>query len=109
MDVYNIDGELVEWSKAPHWKCGVPQGTEGSNPSLSAIFILNKKSQSKAKSKFASKTCNLLFFLYSCCALYGKPQERVIFKGLPAAGADRLTAGKRPLVSNPSLSAIFFC
>ena len=47
--VYNVDGELVEWSKAPHWKCGVPQGTEGSNPSLSAIFILNKKSLSKAK------------------------------------------------------------
>ena len=38
--VYNADGELVEWSKAPHWKCGVPQGTEGSNPSLSAIFVL---------------------------------------------------------------------
>ena len=37
--VYNADGELVEWSKAPHWKCGVPQGTEGSNPSLSAIFV----------------------------------------------------------------------
>ena len=37
-----IDGELVEWSKAPHWKCGVPQGTEGSNPSLSAIFFAKK-------------------------------------------------------------------
>ena len=32
-------GEMVEWSKAPHWKCGVLQGTEGSNPSLSAIFV----------------------------------------------------------------------
>ena len=31
---------MVEWSKAPHWKCGVLQGTEGSNPSLSAIFML---------------------------------------------------------------------
>ena len=30
---------MVEWSKAPHWKCGVLQGTEGSNPSLSAIFF----------------------------------------------------------------------
>ena len=29
---------MVEWSKAPHWKCGVLQGTEGSNPSLSAIL-----------------------------------------------------------------------
>ncbi len=36
-----LSGEMVEWSKAPHWKCGVLQGTEGSNPSLSAIFILN--------------------------------------------------------------------
>ena len=34
-----LRGELVEWSKAPHWKCGVLQGTEGSNPSLSAIFF----------------------------------------------------------------------
>ena len=33
---------MVEWTKAPHWKCGVGQLTEGSNPSLSAIFILNK-------------------------------------------------------------------
>ena len=33
-------GEMVEWSKAPHWKCGVLQGTEGSNPSLSAIFFI---------------------------------------------------------------------
>ena len=31
---------MVEWTKAPHWKCGVSQGTEGSNPSLSAIFVL---------------------------------------------------------------------
>ena len=42
-------GEMVEWSKAPHWKCGVGKLTEGSNPSLSAIFfapllILLKKS-----------------------------------------------------------------
>ena len=28
---------MVEWSKAPHWKCGVGKLTEGSNPSLSAI------------------------------------------------------------------------
>ena len=33
-------GEMVEWTKAPHWKCGVGQLTEGSNPSLSAIFML---------------------------------------------------------------------
>ncbi len=29
-------GEVAEWSIALHWKCSVPQGTEGSNPSLSA-------------------------------------------------------------------------
>ena len=33
-------GEMVEWSKAPHWKCGVGKLTEGSNPSLSAIFFI---------------------------------------------------------------------
>ncbi len=32
-------GEMVEWSKAPHWKCGVGKLTEGSNPSLSAIYF----------------------------------------------------------------------
>jgi signal peptidase I len=47
---------------------------------LSAIFILNEKSQHKAKSKSASKTCNLLFF-YLCQvrALRKIPKERVIF------------------------------
>ena len=35
-------GEMVEWSKAPHWKCGVGKLTEGSNPSLSAIFFCKK-------------------------------------------------------------------
>ena len=49
-----LRGELVEWSKAPHWKCGVPQGTEGSNPSLSAIFILKKM-------KMANEAARLLF------------------------------------------------
>ena len=38
-------GEMVEWSKAPHWKCGVLQGTEGSNPSLSAIFFCKKMAE----------------------------------------------------------------
>ena len=31
-------GEVAEWSIALHWKCSVPQGTEGSNPSLSASW-----------------------------------------------------------------------
>ena len=61
--------------------------------SLSAIFILNQKSPSKAKSKFASKTCKLLFFLYSCSDLCGKSaRARDFLRGLPAADADRLTA-----------------
>ena len=30
-------GEVAEWSNAPVLKTGVPQGTGGSNPSLSAI------------------------------------------------------------------------
>ena len=29
-------GEMTEWSKVHDWKSCVPQGTEGSNPSLSA-------------------------------------------------------------------------
>ena len=33
-------GEVAEWSNAPDSKSGVPQGTGGSNPSLSAIFPL---------------------------------------------------------------------
>ena len=32
-------GELSEWSKEHAWKVCVPQGTEGSNPSFSAILL----------------------------------------------------------------------
>ena len=31
-----VRGEVSEWSNVPLSKSGVPQGTEGSNPSLSA-------------------------------------------------------------------------
>ncbi len=31
-----LEGEVAEWSKAPVSKTGIPQGIEGSNPSLSA-------------------------------------------------------------------------
>jgi hypothetical protein len=31
-------GEVAEWSNAPDSKSGVPQGTGGSNPSLSATL-----------------------------------------------------------------------
>src|SRR5690606_16211854 len=34
-------GEVAEWSIAPHSKCGLPQGNEGSNPSLSAMGFSN--------------------------------------------------------------------
>ena len=32
-----VIGEVAEWSNVPDSKSGVPQGTGGSNPSLSAI------------------------------------------------------------------------
>ena len=64
--VYNVDGELVEWSKAPHWKCGVPQGTEGSNPSLSAIFVLKQTDKNhgikqRAKLQASLAICSFFF------------------------------------------------
>lgn len=34
-------GEVAEWSIVPDSKSGVLQGTEGSNPSLSAIFLFS--------------------------------------------------------------------
>ena len=35
--IVTCKGEVSEWSKEHAWKACVPQGTEGSNPSLSAI------------------------------------------------------------------------
>jgi hypothetical protein len=32
-------GEMAEWLKAHAWKACVPQGTVGSNPTLSAIVF----------------------------------------------------------------------
>ena len=46
----NTTGEMVEWSKAPHWKCGDGQLSEGSNPSLSAIFFCKKMAERRRKS-----------------------------------------------------------
>ena len=37
-------GEVAEWSNVPDSKSGVPQGTAGSNPALSAIFLALKAS-----------------------------------------------------------------
>ena len=41
---------MVEWSKAPHWKCGDGQLSEGSNPSLSAIFFAKKNGERRRPS-----------------------------------------------------------
>ena len=79
---------------------------EGSNPSLSAIFILNKKSRHKAKSKFASKTCNLLFFLYARCAYAEKSAKACdFFKGCLAllatyGSAAQACCGLRPCIES---------
>ncbi len=35
-----ITGEMAEWLKAHAWKACIPQGIQGSNPCLSAIFSL---------------------------------------------------------------------
>ena len=35
---WNLFGEVSEWPKEHAWKVCVPQGTEGSNPSLTAKF-----------------------------------------------------------------------
>ena len=36
------EGELSEWLKEPASKTGVPQGTGGSNPSLTAVKVDNQ-------------------------------------------------------------------
>ena len=40
--IFKIVGEMSEWSNVPVLKTGVPQGTGGSNPSLSAKKRRNK-------------------------------------------------------------------
>ena len=43
-------GEVAEWPIAPAWKACVPQkGTEGSNPSLSAIFLFSHFARHRPK------------------------------------------------------------
>jgi hypothetical protein len=32
------DGQVSEWPKEHAWKACIPQGIEGSNPSLTAIY-----------------------------------------------------------------------
>jgi hypothetical protein len=35
--IFGFLGEVAEWSNVPDSKSGVPQGTAGSNPALSAM------------------------------------------------------------------------
>ena len=73
-------GEMVEWTKAPHWKCGVGQLTEGSNPSLSAIFFCQKMAERRRKSS--------LHAFVSTKALHSKP--KVFFTSSPSPREDLL-------------------
>ena len=77
-------GELAEWSKATVSKIVILLvGIEGSNPSLSAIFILkrtikNHRVKQRANSQARLAICS---FYFTPAALSRKlPQERVIFK-----------------------------
>jgi hypothetical protein len=36
--IFGFFGEVAEWSNVPDSKSGVPQGTAGSNPALSAML-----------------------------------------------------------------------
>ena len=40
-----LSGEVAEWSNVPDSKSGVPRGTGGSNPSLSAKKIMQIESK----------------------------------------------------------------
>ncbi len=42
-----IWGEVTEWLKVPVLKTGVPKGTVGSNPTLSAILFCSAKGGTK--------------------------------------------------------------
>ena len=95
---------MVEWFKAAVLKTAEGRPSVGSNPTSSASFVLKqtKKSRSKAKSKIASKTCNLLFLLLCRILLCYLQRSVIFFMGLPGAYALRLAAGFA-LASNPSL------
>ena len=77
-----LSGEMVEWSKAPHWKCGDGQLSEGSNPSLSAIFILNKNENGERRRKSS------LHAFVPTKALHSKP--KVFFTSSPNSREDLL-------------------
>ncbi len=75
-----ISGELAERSKATVSKIVILLvGIEGSNPSLSAIFILNEKSRHKAKNNFTSQLASCSFFFMPGSLKRNFPHERVIF------------------------------
>ena len=79
---------MVEWSKAPHWKCGDGQLSEGSNPSLSAIFFCSfpdggqKITVKIIKLKIASKLA-IEFFIFTL-RLSAWRRKRDFFMGCPA-------------------------
>ena len=66
---------MVEWSKAPHWKCGVLQGTEGSNPSLSAIFfaLISRQKNMKPEKALLHTASAVLHILRQCRKMLHTP------------------------------------
>lgn len=60
----NRHGEVSEWSIVPSWKGGVPQGTAGSNPVLSAI-----KTHTKGALEFY-RVCLFLCLLFVLRGFY---------------------------------------
>ncbi len=51
-----VHGEVAEWSIAPHSKCGVSQGTVGSNPTLSATFTVGQSWTTPDKAGFCASS-----------------------------------------------------
>ena len=78
---------MVEWTKAPHWKCGEVQASEGSNPSLSAIFFCKK---------MANEDVSLLFTLFCILPQSGNrknsslKRRSLFFTSSPPPGEDLL-------------------
>ncbi len=65
--IITYSGEVAEWLNVPDSKSGVPQGIEGSNPSLSAILkdfsvYLENRAKTNPKMKlFQHCRCNFVF------------------------------------------------
>jgi hypothetical protein len=69
-------GEVSEWLKEHAWKVCIPQGIEGSNPSLTAtnfsfeinVILISKGSIKVIGNGFGNKTGNDGLFVYQLCA-----------------------------------------